>query len=162
MAVTLTVNGTPYSYPSPGDEPGWGEEATGWSEEVTVVLASLLGVDDILETTFTVNNNISSPTNITSLNFNSASARAAFIEYSIYRVSDSTTSGTAEAGEMRMIYDNDAGSGSKWGLSIGPSSGSGGVTFTVTDAGQFQYTSTDIGSVNYSGVMKFKASALAQ
>lgn len=162
MSKTLTVNNTPYEYPTPGDEPGWGEDATGWAEEVTDVLNSLLGPDDILETTFSVNNDVSTFTNISGLLFNTGSVRAALIEYSIYRISDSNPSGNAESGIMNIVYDNSAASGSQWQLSVGDIVGNSGVVFDITDAGQLQYQSTDIGSLNYSGVMKFKARALQQ
>ena len=162
MAKTLIVNNTSYLYPSPGEDPGWGEEATGWAEEVTDVLSSLLGPDDILETTFNVNNNISVDTNVNGLSFNTGTVRSVNIQYSLYRVSDSTPSGNAESGIISLVYDNSAASGFKWTLTQGGISGNAGVTFTITDAGQVQYKSTDIGSINYSGVMKFKAEALQQ
>lgn len=162
MAKTLTVNNTPYNYPTTGDEPGWGGEATGWAEEVTDVLSSLLGPDDILETTFSVNNNVSSAADVTALTFSTGSVRSAIVEYSVYRVSDSNLSGNAESGIMNMVYDNSASPGSQWSLVISNISGNAGVQFSITDAGQVQYTSTDIGSVNYNGTMKFKARALAQ
>ena len=51
MAVTLTINNTPFEYPEPGDQAPWGEAATDWAVEVTRVLNSLSGPSDILETT---------------------------------------------------------------------------------------------------------------
>lgn len=162
ISVTLIVNNTPYDYPSPGDEPGWGEAATGWAEEVTDVLSSLLSPDDILQTAFTVNNNVASATNVTSLSFNTGSTRSARIEYNVYRISDSNPSGNAETGIMNIVYDNSASPGSQWSMIIGNIAGNSGVSFSITDAGQIQYISTDIGSVNYSGVMKFRAVALQQ
>lgn len=158
----MTVNNTVFQYPSPGDEPGWGEAATSWAQEVTDVLNSLLGPDDILETSFNINNNVSSATNITGLLFNTASARGAIIEYSIYRVSTLNPSGNAETGIMTLIYDDSASAGNKWTLTIGNIAGGSGVHFSITDTGQLQYTSTDIDSVGYSGVVKFKARALQQ
>lgn len=162
MSVTLTVNGSPFEYPSPGDSPGWGEDATAWAEEVTDVLTSLLGGDDILETTFNIANNVSSPTNITGLNFNTGTVRAAIVEYSVYRVSDTNPSGKAESGIMNMVFDNSASSTNKWLLAVGNIAGNSGVIFSLPDSGQMQYISTDIGASNYSGVMKFVARSLAQ
>lgn len=162
MSKTLTVNNTPYEYPTPGDEPGWGEDATGWAEEVTDVLNDVLGSDDILETTFTIDNNISTPTNVTGLLFSTATVRAAEIDYSVYRRTDSSTSGNAESGKMTLIYDNDAAPGSKWSLVTYGIAGNAGVNFTITDAGQVQYESTNITGTNYSGTMKFRAKALGQ
>jgi len=162
MSITLIVNNSPYLYPVTGDEPGWGEGATGWAEEVTDVLNSLLTSDDILQTTFSVNNLVTTDTNIVGLTFNTGTVRAAFVNYSIYRVSDINPSGHAEAGIMTLVYDNSAAALSKWSISVGSISGSAGVTFSITDAGQVQYKSTDIGTTNYVGTMKFNASSLQQ
>jgi hypothetical protein len=161
MSVTLTVNNIPFEYPVSGDEPGWAEGATGWAEEVTEVLGELLGPNDIIETTFNIQNNISTFTNIASLSFNTGEVRGAAINYTIYRVSDTTTSGKAESGTINIVYDNAAASGSKWTYTVFGVNGNSGVTFDVTDAGQFQYKSTDIGSAGYSGVMTFRAKSLS-
>jgi len=162
MSTTLIVNNTPFEYPTPGDEPGWGEAATGWAEEVTDVLNSVLGPDDILETTFTVNNSVAVATNVSGLLFNTGTVRAATVEYSVYRISDSNPSGNAESGIMNLIFDNSAAPGFQWTLTIGNIAGNAGINFTITDAGQVQYTSTDIGATNHSGTMHFKARALQQ
>lgn len=158
MPKTLTVNNTPYDYPTAGDEPGWGGEATGWAEEVTNVLNNLLGPDDILETSFSVANDQSVVADVTGLAFNAGTVRSAVIEYSVYRISDSNPSGNTETGEMHLVYDNSSG----WLLGIGGVVGNAGIQFTITAAGQIQYTSTDIDSLGYSGIMKFKAVALSQ
>lgn len=158
MSKTLTVNNTPYSYPTPGDEPGWGSEATGWATGVTNVLADLLGPNDIIETAFNVANNQISVSDVVGLLFNSASVRAAEINYSIFRVSASTLSGKTETGTILLIYDNNVG----WSISQGSILGNAGVIFTVTAGGQIQYTSSDIGSLNYTGTMKFRAKCLQQ
>jgi hypothetical protein len=162
MPVTLTVNNIPFSYPVPGDSPGWGAGATAWATEVTTVLDNLLGPNDILQTTFPLANNVTSPTNVTGLIFNTGQVRAAFIEYSIYLTSTSNPSGQSEAGLMIAVYDNSAGTGNKWSLTMGPVNGDSGVTFTMTDAGQIQYQSPNIGATGFSGVIHFRATALAQ
>ncbi len=158
MPKTLIVNNTPYDYPTAGDEPGWGGEATGWATEVTNVLNNLLGPNDILETSFSIANNQSTVADVTGLAFNAGSVRSAVVEYSVYRISDSSPGGNTETGEMHIVYDNSVG----WLIGIGGVVGNAGVQFTITSAGQLQYTSTDVGSLNYSGVMKFKAKALSQ
>jgi hypothetical protein len=35
MSVTLTVNGTGYTFPSAGENPGWGAQATLWAQAIT-------------------------------------------------------------------------------------------------------------------------------
>lgn len=158
MPKSLIVNNTPFSYPTTGDEPGWGGDATGWAEEVTKVLNNLVGPDDILETSFNIANNQIAATNVTGLVFNAGSVRSANIQYAVYRISDSNPSGFAETGEMHLVYDNNDG----WHLGIGGVVGNSGVVFTITPAGQIQYQSSDIGAINYVGLIKFTAKALQQ
>ena len=158
MSRVLIINNTPYNYPTAGDEPGWGGQATDWAEAVTNVLAELLGPNDILETAFNIANNQTSAADITGLFFNAASVRAANITYSVYRISNTNLSGNAETGTIQLIYDNVIG----WSINQGNILGSSGVTFSITVVGQLQYTSTNIGSLGYSGTMKFRAKCLNQ
>jgi hypothetical protein len=155
----LTVNNVPYQYPEAGDPPGWGEEATGWAEEVTDVLNSLQGPNDINETVASIANNQSSSIEIPGLLFDPGSVRGAEIKYTIYRITDDFPSGNAEYGEIHAIYDNSAAVNEKWKIST-EYTGDSGVNITVSDIGQFFYTSTDITGANYQGIMKFTGRAL--
>jgi len=154
----LTVNNTPYNYPTSGDEPGWGNDATGWATGVTEVINDFLGPDDILQTAFNLANDQAAPTDVVGLTFNAATVRSAVIDYSVYRISDANPTGNTESGQMHIVYDGAAG----WSIGIGGIVENAGVAFTITAAGQIQFTSTDIGALNYSGTMKFRAKALAQ
>lgn len=162
MSIPLIVGGTTFDYPVSGDEPGWGAEATDWASAVTVVLNDLQGTDDILQTTFTVANNQVAAADVNGLQFNTGTVRAAEIIYSVYRTSTANPSGHAETGSMQIVYDNSASAGSKWAIGIGMIVGNSGVSFTILDSGQVQYTSTDINGVGYSGVMHFRAKSLLQ
>lgn len=157
----LVINNTTYNYPGTGEDPGWGDDATGWAEAVTGVLNTLLSSGDLLETTFNIANNISASTNVVGLSFDTATVRAAVIDYSIYRISSTNASGQSETGQLFIVYDNSASSGNQWLLSR-ETNGDAGVNFDITDSGQFTYTSNDIGATGYSGVMKFKAKTLSQ
>ena len=162
MPITLIVNNIPYEYPIPGDSPGWGQPATDWASEVTLVLNDLLGPNDITETAFSLQNNITSFTNVAGLSFNTGQVRSAVIDYSVYRTSTANPSGNAESGLITIVYDNLAASGSKWSMTMGPVNGDAGVIFSILDNGQVQYQSSDINSTGYSGVMKFRAKTLGQ
>jgi hypothetical protein len=156
LSKILIINNTPYNYPTAGDEPGWGSDATGWASAVTDVLSDILGPDDILETAFNVANNQTSFTDVTGLAFNSASVRSAEISYSIFRVSTANPSGHTETGIIQLTYDN--------GFSInqGNTLGTSGVIFDVTNTGQVRYKSSDINSIGYVGTLKFRAKTLSQ
>lgn len=161
MPVTLTVNNIPFEYPVPGDSPGWGQPATDWATQVTIALQDLQGLTDIPQKTFTISNNVTSFTDIAGLTFNTGLVRAAFIDYSVYRTSTGSPSGFSESGNINIVYDNLAAPGSKWRIVGGSIPGNSGVTFTITDAGQFQYKSTDMGA-GHSGNMHFRAKTLNQ
>lgn len=160
MPVTLTVNNIPIEYPVAGDSPGWGQAATDWATQVTIALQNLQSPTDIPQKTFTIQNNIVSFADITGLTFNTGLVRAAFISFSIYRTSTAFPSGNAEAGYLTIVYDNLAAPGSKW-LLVGSGGGLSGITFNVTDAGQLQYKSTNLGP-GHSGNMHFRAITLNQ
>lgn len=161
MPVTLTVNNIPIEYPTAGDSPGWGQSATEWATQVTLALNNLQSPTDIPQTIFTIQNNITSFTNVVGLLFSPGLVRAAVINYSVYRTSTGSPSGNAESGNMVIVYDNLASSGNKWSLIGGNISGSAGVTFTITDLGQVQYKSSNLGS-GHVGSMHFIAKTLSQ
>lgn len=161
MSKTLIVNNTDYQYPVAGDDPGWGEEATGWAEEVTNVLADLQTPGDILQSTFGIP--LTGSGDVNGLLLGTATVRAAKIDYSIYRVSTAATSGTVETGTMIAVYDNAASSGQKWLLTL-QYQGNAFVSFNIEDTGQVTYVSTagPHSAPGYSGIMKFRAKALNQ
>ena len=156
MPKTLIINNTPYEYPSKGDEPGWGGPATGWAEGVTDVLNSVVGPDDILQTSFSIANLQVAATDVVGLVFNTGSVQSAVVEYSVHRTSSTTTGGKTESGTMHLNYNTVDG----WLLGQGGVIGTSEVIFTITSSGQIQYTSSDIGSIDYVGTMKFTGKAL--
>lgn len=160
MSRTLIINNIPYEIPDAGDEPGWGDETSDWMEAVTEVLTDLVGPADILETSFTVANNQVALADVTGLVFDGGTVRSAVVEYSVYRISDSNPSGFAESGTMRLTYDNNA--ATPWTMSQGDINGNAEIYFDVTNSGQIQYKTNDIGSLNYIGAMRFTAKAQLQ
>lgn len=162
MSVAIVVNNIPILYPSPGDSPGWGAEATEFAVEVAEVLNNILAPTDITSTSFDIANNTTVFTDILGLNFNTGLVRAAYqIPYAVYRVTDSNPSGHAEVGEIQAVYDNAAASGSKWTWSV-EFTGDSGITFFITDSGQIQYKSTNITGANYAGTINFRANTIPQ
>ncbi len=154
MAVTLTVNNKEFLYPQVGEEPGWGEDATAWAEEVTDVLNALAGPDDILQTTVTINNNQASAANIAGLLFNTATVRSAVIDYNIYRTT--SLNEVVEAGTLLIMYKSVA---NEWSVSQ-ILNGDAEVYFTITTTGQLQYTSSSLAGTSYTGTMTFEAAAI--
>jgi hypothetical protein len=157
--LKLTVAGTTYEYPEPGEDPQWGLGPTQWAEAVTQVLNTVLGPGDILETTFSIDNNVTVPQNINGFLFDSGTVRGADLTATVYRTSNTNPAGHSEITKMTIVYDDDAPVGEKWKL-VQQTNGAAGIVFAITDVGQLTYMSSNIGSIGYSGSIHFKAAAI--
>lgn len=103
---------------------------------------------DIQETSFSASNNISSPANVTGFVFSNAVVRSFQSQLSI--TIDATSDLFAEysiSGIQR---------GSDWKISINYTGDVCGIDFSITTAGQIQYTSTNVSGF-VSNTMKFRA-----
>lgn len=149
MSITLTVNNIPFELPTQGSQAPWAEGLDGWHEEVTKVLNSLKGSSDILETGANIANNVTSPTDITDFKFNAAQVRSFAVRGNITRTNDSNS----QYEEFVLVGLRTA---TGWDLQQ-DGMGNSGVTFSITNAGQVQYVSTNLPfTTSYSGLMKFR------
>lgn len=162
MSIPVVINNKTFNYPTDGNDPSWGSEATDAFVEVANVLNTILAPGDILSTTFDINDNVTVPLQIQGLAFDSSLNRSAIIQYSIYRTCTDSPSGNAESGTISIIYDNLAPVNQKWKMTQNKN-GEAGVILTISDLGQFSYTSSnlDLGAGGYSGIMKFSAKSTA-
>ena len=117
------------------------------------------GVGAIQETQATIANNQVAAADVVGLAFDGSEVRGARINYSIYR---NTTGGSAEelseTGTLRVSFLTVA---DDWEEPAHDSVGNAGVTFSITSAGQLQYTSTNMAGDNYVGTIRFEASTIA-
>lgn len=156
MAKQVTVNGNPYILNQQGDNPPFGEQQSELIEALVNVANNTVGTGDILTTSFNVANNVTSPTNVTGLQFDTATIRSAIIEYSIYR--STSTEEVSECGTMLVTYKSLAASWEVARYSVGDA----GIFFTLDATGQAQYTSSNMSGTGYAGLLKFKARAFTQ
>jgi len=156
MPIPLVVNNSTFEYPVDNDSPGWGEEATGWAVAVTDVLGTLVGTGDILETVANIANNQTVPADVVGLSFDPTTVRGSITQYSVYRVT--STNEVVEVGQMYLSYKSVA---QTWDLAI-VNGQNANIVFTITPAGQIQYTTDNMPGTGYSGQMKFVAKALSQ
>lgn len=104
----------------------------------------------IITNTFTAANNQSAATNVTGLSFANASYRNAKIIISVFI--DAT-------GDLAATYSLDAiQKAASWEMSQDYTGDATGIVFTITSAGQVQYTSTNVSGYS-SSVFKFSATA---
>lgn len=153
MAKNLVVNGKTFVYPDAGDDPGWGESSSDWAKEVTDVLASLLTSGDILETSFTVDNNTNTGVDVTGLLFNGTVTRSSIVQYYVYRAYDDVV--YVQTGSMYLKYND-----SDWFMSH-EFDGDASISFDVDSDGQVIFNSSPItGTGTYVGLMKFSAKSI--
>lgn len=103
---------------------------------------------DINQTSFVIANNTAAPANVTALLFANATVRSAIIQYSIFI---NATTPLYEMGEIRIIQK-----AATWDISVSSTGDNSSVVFSITNAGQIQYTSPSYTGY-VTGTMKFRA-----
>ena len=113
------------------------------------------------ERVFTLVNNQASAADITGLKFNYKKVSHAVIDFCVQRVTTSTGAvELTEAGILHAVYQPTSAS---WAIHEMTASGpdDSGITFTITAAGQVQYTTTNITGTAYLSRIFWRARTLA-
>lgn len=159
MAIQININGTNFSLPDQGQNAPWGDDLSDIIQAIVTTLNGVSGTADIPTSSFNLSNNISSAANITGLLFNTSQVRSAIVEYSVSRVTSSNEK--SEQGQLFLTYNATNSAPTRWSLARMANETSG-ITFTITSAGQVQYTSTNLAGTGHVGKLKFKAKTFLQ
>lgn len=151
MSIPVVINSTTYNLPTAGQSPNWGADLSDIILALVDVANNTSGSGDILNTTFSPLNNVTSASNVTGLAFNSSAVRSANITYSVDRSTSSNE--LSESGQITITFNSLGGS---WELQQ-TSVGDAGIHFTLPNNGQFQYVTTNMSGSNYIGQMVFSA-----
>jgi hypothetical protein len=112
--------------------------------------------DELSASTQTIANNQSSEANISNLIFDGSQVRGAIVQYTLYRRTDDIE--YAQIGQFNIVYKTDD---MTWILGAESYAGdNAGVTFSITNAGQIQYVSSNMAGANYSGSFQYKIDKL--
>ena len=95
------------------------------------------------------------------MSFPTSSVRAAFIRYSVYRENATPSTIVTETGTLNIVYNQSNPTNNKWEISQ-DKTGNASITFTVTDAGQVQYTTSAIAGTFVTGKIYFTAQSMLQ
>lgn len=155
----VIIQGTTYLIPKEGTNPPWGEELNDYLKAIGIALSTVVGPADIVETSATIANNQAVAANVPGLSFDPAEVRGAFVEYTIYRSTDSAVK--KETGLLTLLFDAAASIGNKWSFNR-ESDDDSAVILTVTDGGQVQYTSSNMAGTGYSGKITFRGRGILQ
>jgi hypothetical protein len=157
MSVPVTVAGVTYQVPTTQEEL-WGLETTDYLVALGEELASVVVPGDIgPETLVTIQNNQAVAANIPTFILNPVNIRSGVAEYYVHRVTVGPNTEVAEAGTLYFLYNDSL---NAWTVAqVGNNVAATGVVFTITTAGQVQYTSTNL-SGTHTGRMKFRLRVL--
>lgn len=153
MSRTVIIGNKTFEIPDPGEKPSWGEDTTDYLVAVADALSTVQGPNDILQSTATIANNVTTPTPIAGFSFDTSDVLAITCEFFVTRVYDSGASVVSESGNIIGSFD-----GSTFTISV-DSEGDSGVEFDITNAGQITYTSSLL-SNPVSGTINFVAKTL--
>jgi hypothetical protein len=127
---------------------GSGITITNGTGTITVASTTVASAGDINETSFSAANNQVAAANVTGLAFANATVRSF---EAIVSVTISATANLYEQFVLRGVQK-----GSSWDMNYDSVGDASGITFSITTAGQIQYTSTNVTGFT-ANTMKFRA-----
>lgn len=110
---------------------------------------------DLVTTSTTIANNQVTASDVTNLLISGSRFRSFSAIYWVYRTTN--TNEVAECGIITGVYKTTA---NTWQISIGNISDDAQVDFTITAAGQVQYTSSNLSGTSYTGNIKYRITNL--
>lgn len=161
MSKTVIIGSSVIEVPLSAEAPNWAPGINAFIDAVASSLNTVAGPFDVANQVINIDSaNPGSPnTDIAPLNFPITSVRAAFIRYSVFRSTNSTTA--YEAGNITIVYNPSNPIGNKWEV-LQDFAGDGKLAFNVTDTGQIQYSATAIAGSGHTGRLTIVAQALLQ
>lgn len=155
MAKRLTVNGNIFEYPTTGSY-NWGEETTAWATEVTTVLGTLSGPEDIQTSEATLVSGSSG--NVPGLSFNAGVVQQIYIQAVVTRTFTDATPTETESFIMQGAYNGSTFVIASESVAVGEQVG---VVFDIDNTGQVNYVSEAKANTDTLNI-KFKATAITQ
>lgn len=158
--MTIVIAGTVIDFPNSSASPNWSPALIQFAEAVEQALSGIVGTYDISPRTFALDAvPNATATDVPSLAFPTSEVRGAFVQYTVYRTTDSANA--AETGTLSLIYNPNMGTGLKWEMTR-QCVGNGQVVFTCLDTGQVQVTLTALSGTGHSGRLNYTAKAIQQ
>ncbi|MDW8348602.1 MAG: DUF2190 family protein, partial [Bacteroidia bacterium] len=139
--VTFSMSGSSIAYTS--------SNMTGSPYSGTMVYKTQNTLDFSVDNTATINNNVSSPTSISGMNFG-PTVRGVLLFYSVQRKTTSPASEKSESGYISLVRNSTS---SSWLISVWGVADNAGISFSVTSGGQVQYTTDNMTGSGYTGTI---------
>lgn len=160
MPIPITIGSTVIQFPVSADSPNWAPAVTQFAESVADALSSVIGVFDVPPQTFVIDSyNPGTNIVIPNFSFSTSAVRGVFIKYTVYRTTSAIT--VAQGGYLEFLYNNTSPANTMWQRAH-QYSGDASITFTMTDAGVLEFSTTILSGINHSGQITLEATALLQ
>lgn len=157
---TIIIQGTPIDFPDSDQSPNWAPAVIQFAQAVEAALSIAIGTFDISPQVMNIDaSNPGTNVNIHNLSFSTTQVRGAFIRYTVYRNTSTTTA--VEGGTIEIVYNPAGPVNNKWEISR-VRTGNAFIDFTVTDVGQVQFTTATLSGINHVGRLSYEANALEQ
>jgi len=164
MSIPLNIKGSIIEIPSSGQAPNWAPGIIAALRALTEAINAVTGTYDVAPQTQNIDaNNSSNDVVITNLAFPVSEVRAATIFYSVYRKTEDSGppdgQEIAEGGMLNIVYNASNPVSNKWEMTR-DYAGDAQITFSITDAGQFEFSTTALTGINHTGILSFRAIAV--
>lgn len=153
----ITVSGTVVNFPDSAASPNWAPAIIQFAQLVATALTLSVGDFDVAPQVYTMVANANTDVSLPNLSFPTAQVRSAFINYSVFRTTDTNTA--CEAGSLTTVYNSTT---STWEIIRGPYAGDGQITFSITNGGQVQFSTVALSGSNHVGMISYTAKTLLQ
>jgi hypothetical protein len=155
--MKINIQGTIIDFPESGDPANWAPPIDQFAASVEEAFNAVLGPFDVSPQVFVMTSNANANVDLPNLAFPTSSVRAAFIEYSVFRTTNTDTG--YETGTINVVYNPNNPIGTKWEITR-EYQGTDEMTFNITDVGQVQFTSSALSGSNHVGKITYTAKAL--
>lgn len=162
--IPIIINGTTINFPNSGSSPLWSPAIIQAIKLISEALNISSGPFDIPPQNYVMTSNVNTNVAIPNLSFPVTDVRGAVIFYGVSRSSTSTGSQQlSQSGMLVLNYDPSQSPGNLWQITnefASATSSGAQITFSVTDVGQVQFSTTAITGSSPIGSINFRALAV--
>lgn len=160
----ITIKGTVINIPDSGASPNWSPAIIEAFQAIADAVNAVTATFDVAPQVQNIDaNNSSTNVEINNLNFPSSDVRAATVYYSVYRTTEDSGppdgEEVTEAGSIQINFNDSYPVTQKWEI-IREYEGDASITFSVTDLGQLQFSTTALDGINHTGILSYRAIAV--
>lgn len=159
----IIIKGTPVNFPDSGASPNWAPAVIEAVEALADAVNSVTATFDVSPQVQNIDaNNSSTNVNINNLSFPPTDVRAAIIFYSVSRVTEDSGppdgQEVSEEGIIEISYNGSDPVTEKWEI-VRSYQRDAQITFSITDLGQVQFSTTPLTGINHTGILSYRALA---